>query len=168
MKSNQENAKYQNPYFMKNNWRKQVDSQQKRKFLGELLKFFYQYRRDRHHSHTNCFTVVKGPEKKKLCKKKNRSKQICFNAWLTQANITWNRKLKFLTELTEDLQNSSSRWIHLSSQINWFVLDQSLLNSQPTAKIQLQGLRGNKRQWTHLIIFSGKKRKIKWFQRLSP
>lgn len=139
-KANREDAKYQTPYVMKNNWRRQVGSQWKRQFLFEI---FYQYRRDRHRSHTNCFTVVKGPEMKEQCKK-NRSKRFCFNAWLTQANITWRRKLKFLTELRGDLLNSSSGWIHLSSQINWFVLDQFLLKSQPTAKFQL---RKNKRQW---------------------
>lgn len=43
---------------------------------------------------------------KQQCKK-NRSTQICFNAWLTQANVTWRRNLKFLTELRADLLNSS-------------------------------------------------------------
>lgn len=117
-----------------------------REFLGDLFEIFYEYRRDRHRSHANCFTVVKGPEKKEQRKKKNRSKQICFNAPLTQANVTWRRKLKFLTELRGDLLNSSSGRIHLSSRINWFVLDLSLLKSQPTARIQLQELRRNKRQ----------------------
>lgn len=147
MKSNQENAKHRNPHIMKKNWRRQVNSQQKGQFLGDLFEIFYQYRRDKHRSHANCFTVVKGPEKKQQCKKKNRSKQICFNAWLTRANVIWRRKLKFLTELKGDLLYSSSGWIHPRSQIDWFVLDRSLLKSQPTAKFQLQELGSNKRPW---------------------
>lgn len=99
---------------------------------------------------------------KEQCKK-NRRKQICFNAWLTQANITWRRKPKFLTELRRNLLNSSSGWIHQSSQINWFVLDQSLLKSQPTAKSSSrssEGIKYSERRPPH--TFSGKKRSEKW------
>jgi len=67
---------------------------------------------------------------KEQCKKKNRSKQFCFNACLTQTNVTWRRKLKFITELRGDLLNSRSAWIQLSSRISCFLLDQSLVESQ--------------------------------------
>lgn len=100
---------------------------------------------------------------KEQCRKKNRSKQICFNACLTQTNVTQRGELKFLTVLRGDLLQSRSDWIHLSSWINSFLLDQSLLKSQLTAKIQVQGLRKNKREHPgHWKPLSSRKKKKKW------